>query len=96
MRASDTFNIRFLFDASGHMQLRLQVAINNPITFFSDQNTIKHKRITYVTRPDKRDLKSLGPIRATGKELRGDHYNVLHLTVLLQLTRTSASFKVEA
>ena len=32
-------------------------------------------------------LKSLGPVRATGRAVRGNH-RALHLTVLLQLTRT--------
>ena len=42
---------------------------------------------SYVTFSEKIGVKSLGPIRATGK----DHY-VLHLTVLLQLTRTLICF----
>ena len=47
-----------------------------------------------VTRSDKRGLKSLGPIRATGKEARDNHYNVLRLIVLLRLTRTVLSLEI--
>ena len=35
--------------------------------------------MTYVTRSHKKGVKSLGPIRAAGKEVKDNHY-VLHLT----------------
>ena len=47
-----------------------------------------------VTRFHKRGLKSLGPIRVTGKEVRDGHY-VRHLTALLRLTITFSSLVVE-
>ena len=48
---------------------------------------------TYVTRSHNKGSKSLGPIRATGKEVRDNHYGiVLHLTPTLQLAITFLSF----
>ena len=47
----------------------------------------------YMTSSHKRSLKSLGPIRATDKEMGYNHY-FLHFTVLLQLTTTLFSFKI--
>ena len=43
--------------------------------------------MTNVTRSNKRGTKSLGPIRATSKEVRDNHH-VLHLTPTLQLAMT--------
>ena len=57
-------------------------------------NDGRHKSV-YVTRSHKRGLKSLLPMRATGQEVRDNHYGVLHLTALLQLTRSSVSFMVQ-
>ena len=43
---------------------------------------------------DKRDLKSLGAMRARVKEARGNHY-VLHVIALLQRARTFVSYKIQ-
>ena len=48
-----------------------------------------------VTHSHKRDLKSLGLMWATGKEVRDNHY-IHHWTALLQVTRTFLSFKIQA
>ena len=50
---------------------------------------------TNVTRSHKRGLKSLEPIRATGKEVKDNRY-VHHLAHTLQLAITLLSFKIRA
>ena len=49
----------------------------------------------YVPRSHKKGIKSLGPIRATGKEVRDNHY-VLHLTPTLQLAVSFLSLEIRA
>ena len=59
------------------------------------QSTAKgHIRVKQnVTHSHKRGLRSLGLIRATGKEVKDNHY-VLHLTPTLQLAITFLSFEI--
>ena len=52
-------------------------------------------QFTYVTRSNKKGIKSLGPIQATGKEVKDNHH-VLHLTPTLQLALTVLSFEILA
>ena len=62
-----------------------KIGVNTPI------NTI----IIIIKKNKKKGIKSLGQIRATGKEVKGNHY-VLHLTPILQLAITVLSFGIRA
>ena len=67
-----------------------------PINSSNEDSWIYHKEpeeITCVTRSHKTGLKSLVPIRTTGKDVSYDHCG-LRLTVLLQCPRTVQSFEI--
>ena len=49
----------------------------------------------YATCSNEKGIKSLGPMRATGKKVKDNRY-VLHLTPTLQLAATFLSFEIRA